>query len=299
MAYNELTCGTNAGNTGLQNCNENFGQWQKIILCNDDFEIDTQANAILEATWTTAINAAQATRIYPLFDHFNAEPEQEERISEEGWAGFSETVREGKDKISFIFKNISFYNHKELRKHLNRTNLAIYIVTAQGYILGRSVDETKFLPLKLSDFYPNKRTISDGDTIDRSGVYVEFLDAKQWNDDGVWVKPTAFDPLLLEGIKDCAVSIASETATGGTVTVQGASDGVGVVGLVSANFRLYADSAPDTPIAVTATDNSDGTYDCTWSTISGAHTITLFDQPIGTSGYEASPYANGSASFTI
>ena len=287
MAFNELTCGTNKGNTGLQDCKENFGQWEKILLVDEGFEIATGAAGILEATYTTAINAAAATRMYPLFEHFNAEFDQEERVAEEGWAGKSETVREGKDKVTFTFDNISFYNHKELRKHNNRKGLACYIVTAQGYILGRTEDETKFLPLSISDFYAGKRNMSDGSNVDRSNVFVEFKDAKQWNDNGVWVLPTAFDPLLLEGIKDVSIS-GVWAGTSSTVTVVGASDQVGIVGLTSANFRLYDDAAPTVSLAVTVgTDNGDGTYDLTYSIISGAHTMTLFAQPIGTSGYEA------------
>ena len=287
MAFNELSCGSNAGNTGLQNCNENFGQWDKILLVPDDFEIATKATAILEATYTTAINAAVATRMYPLFDHFNAEPDQEERVQEEGWAGKTETAREGKDRVTFMFKNVSFYNHKELRKHNNRVNLACYIVTSQGYVLGRSVDGTKFLPLSISDFYVAKRNFSDGSTIDRSSIRVEFKDASQWNDDGVWVKPIAFDPLLLEGIKDVSIT-GVLAATAETVTVVGASDRIGVVGLIAANFSLVADAAPTVLIAVVVgADNLDGTYDLTHASITGAHTMTLVNQPIGTGGYEA------------
>ncbi len=297
MAFTQLNCGTNAGNTGLQNCNENFGQWQKLLLVNADFEIADEATALLEATYETAINAAKATRMYPLFEHFNAEVDQEERVTEEGWAGYTETVREGKDRITFQFKNISFYNHKQLRTHMDRTNLGVYIITAQGYILGRT-DGTKLLPLGLSDFYPGKRNISDGDTFDRSNVFIEFSDAKQWNDDGAYVKPTAFDPLLLDGIKDVYLS-GTLAATSATITVQGAGDSVGIVGLVDANFRLYDDLAPTVPIAVTAVDNADGTYACTWASITGAHTLKLFSQPIGTSGYESSPDANGEINTTV
>lgn len=289
MAYNELTCGTNVGNTGLQACKENFGQWDKLLITTSTFEIADAATAILEATYTTAINAAVATRLYPLPEHFNAEFTSEERVAEEGWAGKSETVREGKDKVKFTFENISFYNHKELRKHNSRTasSMGVYIITSQGYILGRSADDTKFLPLILSDFYAEKRSMSDGATVDRSSVYLEFADASQWNDDGVWVKPTAFDPMLLDGVKDCTIT-GTLAATSATITVRGASDLVGIVGLIAANFNLSADSAPNTPIAVTVgTDNADGTYDLTWSSITGAHTLTLFDQPIGTNGYEA------------
>lgn len=293
--YLELSCSTSAGNTGGQDCVENFGYDEKLIICNDDFEIADMATALLEATWTTAINAARATRIYPLFDHFNAEPDIEGRVQEDGWAGKSETVREGRAKVRYIFENTSFYNHKELRKHNSRKNLAAYIVTSQGYIKGRTEDGTKFLPLSISDFYVEQRGFSDGDTIDRTSVFVEYKDAKQWNDNGLWVKPTAFDPNLLNGVKDVNLS-GTLGVTGMTLTVKGASDSVGIAGLVAANFDFHTDAAPLTPVAVTvATDNGDGTYDLTWAdqTGNGAMTLTLFDQPIGTSGYEANP--NGTA----
>lgn len=294
MAYNELTCIGTAGNTGLQDCVENFGTWDKLLVVNQGFEIDTQANALLEATYTTAINAAVATRMYPLFEHFNLEADIEERVQEEGFAGKVETVREGKDRVTFTMTNIAFYNHKELRKHNNRKNLAVYIVTSQGYILGRSIDGTKFLPLDLSDFYVNKRTISDGTNIDRSSVYIVFKDAKQWNDDGVWVKPTAFDPILLEGIKDVSLS-GTLTATGATVTVQGASDTVGFLGLVDANWKLYTDAAPTVNIAVTSVDNSDGTYTLTWADQTGnSINLTLFAQPAGTNFAETDTILTGS-----
>lgn len=287
MAYNELTCIGTAGNTGLQDCVENFGAWEKILLVNQGFEIDTQANALLEATYITAINAAVATRMYPLFEHFNLEADSEERVQEEGFAGKTETVREGKDRVTFTFVNVAFYNHKELRKHNNRKNLAGYIVTSQGYVLGRSVDGTKFLPLDFSDFYVNKRTISDGTNIDRTSIRIEFKDPKQWNDDGVWVLPTAFDPLLLEGIKDVRLS-GTLGATGATVTVQGASDTVGFLGLVDANWNLYTDAAPTTPIAVTSVDNSDGTYTLTWADQTGNDiNLELFNQPAGTNFVES------------
>jgi hypothetical protein len=299
MAFTTINCGVNAGNTGLQNCNENFGQWQKLLLVNDTFEIADEATALLEATYTTAINAAKATRMYPLFDHFNAEVDQEERVTEEGWAGKTETVREGKDRITFQFKNLSFYNHKELRKHFGRTGLALYIITANGYILGKT-DGTKFLPLSISDFYPGKRSISDGDTFDRSNVFVEFTDVKQWNDDGAYVKPTVFDPLLLDGVKDVHLSGTLGT-TGATVTVTGAGDSVGVVGLVDANWNFFADAAPTVPIAVTGVDNLDGTYALTWAdqTSTGAMTLQLATQPAGTSFYESSPDANGKLTATL
>lgn len=299
MGYFELSCVGNGGNTGAQKCQEDFGRDELFLLVDSTFEIDTFANAMLEATYITAINAAVAERMYPLFIHFNAEFENEDRIPAEGWAGKSMTVRAGKRKGTYTFEEISFYNHKELRKHNGRTGLAIYKVTSGGYIKGWSKDGIKLLPFPLDDFFVNDRSDDDGANKDLTSVFIEEADGSKWNDDGFYVKPTAFDPLLLDGIKDCSVTIASETATSGVLTINGASDQIGIIGLLGANFRLYADSAPETSLVVTlGTDNGDGTYDVTWTSISGAHTITLFAQPIGTSGFMASPL-NGSASFSI
>ena len=287
MAYNELESSTSRGNTGRQTSVESFGTDDLIILVPDSTEIATKTLANTEATWTTLFNAAIATRGYPLFGHFNAEFDQEGAVDEEGWNGMSDTVRDGKLKAKFIMENISFYNHKELRKHNSRTELAYYKVTSQGYIKGWSDDGIVFKPFPLSKFNVNYRNDSDGSVIDRTSVSIEEKDGSKWNDDGVWVKPTAFDPLLLEGIKDCTIT-GTLGATAATITVRGASDLVGVVGLLAANFNLSADSAPTVPLAVTvAVDNLDGTYDLTWSSITGAHTLTLFDQPVTTAGYEA------------
>lgn len=288
MAFLELECGTNLGNTGLQDCLEEFGHWKKIVITNGDFEIPDKATALLEATWITAINAAKSVRIYPLPGNFNFEADQEDRVQEDGWAGESETVREGKDRGTFVFKDTAFYNHRELRKHNTRRNPSIFIFTSQGYILAYSenLETGKFLPQSLSDFYVNKRTISDGNTKDRSGVFIEFADAKQWNDKGVWIKPLDWDPLLLDGVKDARIT-GTLLGTTETVTVVGASDGVGVIGLVDANFSLVDDLAPTVLISVSAVDNGDGTYATTHAPITGAHTMTLDGQPIGTAGYEA------------
>ena len=287
MAYNTVTCGVNAGNTGKQSCLENFGQVELLLLVDKDFEIATSAAAILEATYTAAINASKATRMYPLFGHFNAEFEQEGRVSQEGWAGKSRTVRSGKNKATFTFVDIPFYNHLELRKHNGRTDLAVIRVTANGYIQGWSEDGTIMKGLPISDFYVNTRTDHDGSEIDASSVFIEYS-GNHWDDSGVYVKPTAFDPLLLEGIKDVELS-GTLAATAATITVQGTSDGVGVAGLVAANFNLYSDAAPTVPITVVVdTDNGDGTYDLTWASITGAHSLELFTQPAGTGGYESS-----------
>ena len=71
MNYDQITCGTNGGNTGLQNCAENFGTYNKIIIAPAGTQIDTMANALLNATWVSLCNAAKSERIYPFLGIFN------------------------------------------------------------------------------------------------------------------------------------------------------------------------------------------------------------------------------------
>ena len=84
MAYLELGCSsTNKGNTGKQDCVEDFGRDDLLVIVPDTYEIATKTLAETESTWITLFNAASATRGYPLFGHFDAEFEQEGRVSED------------------------------------------------------------------------------------------------------------------------------------------------------------------------------------------------------------------------
>jgi hypothetical protein len=73
--------------------------------------------------------------------------------------------------------------------------------------------------LPLSDFFVNTRTDHNGADIDASSVFVEYA-GTHWDDKGCYVKPTAFDPLLLTGIKDVKLSgvLAATSATGSVQT---------------------------------------------------------------------------------
>ena len=287
MGYNILSCGTNIGNTGLQDCVEDFGGWDSIVEVPADFEIDTQANALLEATWVTLFNAAKTSRGYKLFSNFIVEPNSEDPVIETGTYGDEEIAREGKSRLNIQLKRTSLYNHKELRTHNGQKGRGFFVFTKNGYILGKSLDGVKFLPIPLSKLYIGEQSIPLGDTFPRTSIQIEW-EKTHWNDYGVWVKPTAFDPELLESVKDVTLS-GTVGATGMTLTVVGAADSVGVAGLIAANFKLVNDASPLVDIAVVVgTDNLDGTYVLTWADQTGNNvTFTLFDQPAGTNGYEA------------
>jgi len=287
MAYNELTCGANLGNTGLQNCKENFGYWKRLILAPADSFIDTQENALLDATWETKINDDVAVRFYPLPENGLFEPEQEATVYEELMAGKKEFIREGKDRFTSSLINISLHNHKELRKHNGRSNLGVFILTSEGYILGYTDDGVKLYPLSLDEFRVEKRTIATGENIDRTKLYVSFSDSSQWNDRGAWVKPTAFNPITdLLGIKDVKLTVTNQTTSGATVRVVGFSDNIGVENLVLADFVLVTSAGAAVSIT-SVTEIGDGYYTLVFTALAGGHVLDLENQPaMTTKGYE-------------
>jgi hypothetical protein len=301
MAYNELTCGTNAGNTGLQECAENFGYFAKFVIVPRGTSFATQALALDLDNWVTALNAVRSERYYPTPEVVTLEADQEATVYEELIAGKREFIREGKDRLRAVFESISMHNHKELQKHNSRKDLSIFILTSSGFVLGYSLDGVKMLPLDLDEIHFEKRTISDGDTKDRSAMSLVLKDSDQWNKTGVWIKPDAlttdaWDAMTdIYGVKDVSVTIASTTGTGLVATVKGTSDSQPTIGLVLADFSLKT-SAGVVVTITGATDNGDGTYTITYGTISGAHGLTLKNQPAMTQKFIE---AVNTASFTI
>lgn len=259
MAYNDLNCSTNFQNTGLQVCNEDLGYWSKLILTPTDFEIDTASNAILEATWKTAINDDSEDRIRPFPQiKFWAENSEETQY-EDGIAGSKIFVREGRYDVNMILAEIAFCLHKKLRG-LNNGKWSYYIVTSNGYILGYTLDGTKFLPFSADIIRVEKQMLTDGTTALKTPVRIVGSDATEWNDNGVWVKPTAFNPINLDGIHDVILAyVGSATSTTATISVITTCDNVDVIGLVVGDFQLLNSSLVSQTIN-TVTDNDDGTY---------------------------------------
>jgi len=301
MAYNELTCGTNAGNTGLQDCAENFGYFAKFVIVPNGTEFATQTDALDETDWITLLNKIKSERGYPTPETVTIELDQEATVYQELIAGKREFVRNGKDRFKVMFEAISMHNHKELQKHNNRNLLSVYIVTSNGYILGYSLDGVKMLPLQVDELTFEKMAFSDGDTRTRSSMSIVFSDSDQWNKYGVWVAPAkkttlSWDPIAeIVGVKDVSITATATTGTGLTATVLGTSDMKPVTGLVTADFSLK--TAAGVVVTVTgSTDNGDGTYAITYGAITGAHVFTLKNQPSMTTKFIE---AYNSATFTI
>ena len=298
MAYNLPSCVTSQENTGSKQCYEDFGWWRKLILTPNDGEIDTQTNAELLATWTTAINAATGDRWYPLKNFFDKEDEDEETQYKEGGAGQMLETREGKRSFTGMVK-IALCEHQAYRTHNNRSNIKCYIVTSKGFILGTSSDGTKFEPFSINLFKAEKLTsAANGSEVSMTPLKVILDDTTEWDDNGVYIKASDcdFNPLTdLDGLQDVTLAVTSPTVAGFTLTVTTTCDQVPVTGLVKDDFVLV-DDAGGAETITTLTDNSDGTYTAA-ATLGADDYILTMDDPedATTKGYEAT----STATFTV
>ena len=119
-------------------------------------------------------------------------------------------------------------------------------------------------------------------------IYIDYYQPEQWDDSGIWAKPTAFDIEDLEGIINVALTLQSASSTEIVVDVKTKCGSVGVSGLVTADFLLTLDSDGST-VAVTATESTTvaGRYTLAGTFTLAAHTLKTKDQPDATTkGYE-------------
>lgn len=269
-------CTTQRGNTGLQTCSANMGMIDLLVLVPVGHYFADETAALLLSNWITGINEDPAVRFYPLPRIFNTEDQSEEPVRETGQEGKTEMVRDGKEIYTFMLENMSTYNYRELRKHNNKKAYSAYVFTSNGYLKANSSDGTKVEARPLSDFRVNKLKAQGTDTLQRVSIYVEFDGSDTYHDLGVDLKPTWVPQNELVGIKDVKLTVSGQTTTALTVAVTGYTDGLGVEGLVTADFTFLKGVAP---VVVTATEVGDGVYTLAYTTTAGAHTLDLKNQP--------------------
>ena len=291
MAYNQLTCTSSFGKTGLACGSENLGYYQKLLYAIDSFEINTQANSMLEATWQDAIDAEE---VFPFKNFKQVEPSPEENVREEFSTGGTVFVRQGKYRETGMV-GMAILEMQEHLKFNNRKGRT-FIVTSNGYILGYTLDGVKFKPFNLDSLEVSNMGGTDGSTTRKVSTYYSLENPDEQGAYLVAVKPTAFNPLDLEGLLNVDITEDDEATTSlVTFTVLTSCDGEGVTGLVEADF-LFLDAAGDAQTDQTFAEDGSGTYHFSSTAAAVTGTIDL-DTPENqtTGGY----YSTGEDSFTI
>lgn len=288
MGFNESECSTSLKNTGAPDCFINPGKDMRIAIVPEDFNFANEAEAKDMLKHIEMLNLSKAERGFIFPTHFNAEDKSEEKQMSDGWDGKKTKTQSRKEIIAFTLDETTLALHQRLKTFDNIKNYGVFIYTSENGLKATSSDGIKVEPFSLSRFGVDDQSFQNED-IARTIIEIAYENkSKEWDANGVYIQLDWLPLSILEGIKPCKIAlVGAATATGATVNVTGKDDGVGFLGLVSANFNLYEDAAPTVPITVTVdVDNENGTYDLSWSSITGAHTIEIFNQPAGTSGIE-------------
>ena len=296
--YNLLSCGSNQSNTGSKQCIENLQDFAKFVITPLGFKFANQAAAETVGNWTTAINAAAGSRIYPFPLILEKEDLSEATLYKTFNSGIQKKIREGKRGYRFTVQ-VPLCVHQSLRS-FNGYNGRFIGIDNNGRILGSSSDGAEFKGWKLDTFEVEKMMIPSGDDIAKTTIYVLFSDTTEFDDYGASFRPadleTSWNPLDLDGLQDVTLTLSGTSATGATLTVATTCDLVPVTGLVVADL-VMVDDAGGAETITGATDNTDGTYTLSWSTLSADTYLVNFKAPASmtTKGYEST----GSASFVI
>lgn len=256
MAYNDNSCVANLAVTGLSGCKDNLGYDAMLLWTNDSFEIDTEANAKLQATYQTAINAKNMYPM-PIFDQ--VENTVEDTVKQDLPSGVSLVVREGKYGGIGSFQG-ALCNLPNLRT-FNEVSGRAFIVTSNGKIWGTSPDGVKFKGFTLSEFHVSMLKGTDGTTKRFVELEYQMKNTTEMADYPAVPFITTWDALsALVGLYPVTVTvIGTPTTTELIVSVARDCDGDAVEGLVIGDF-VVLDSGAATETPDTVTDNGDGTY---------------------------------------
>lgn len=291
MANNFITqCTENAQNTGLSKLCDDIGTIAGYIVCPYNYSIDTVANSILLATWTTAIQANKVTRVYPFPSVFLMEDNSEDAVYQEGSVS-TLFVRDGKVNYSMTHKS-SRFKHAAMKSHSNR-KVSVYLIDQQNRIHGVSSDGVVFEAINIDTFTVEKLKVNNGTDATTTKTTMIFADSLEFQLKPAFVKPTAFNAKDLEGLCDVYLT-ESGTPTTSEVIIDAEAwrtntDILGLSETIGEDWTVKNSSLVEQS-PTTITDNSDGTYTFAFGTPLSADTY-VFDlktsSTMTTTGYES------------
>jgi hypothetical protein len=290
MAYNQISCTTSFGNTGLACGTENLEYFAKLIFTTEDFEFESQTTAETESEWTDAINEKT---VFPFKNFVTVENSSEENVREELPTGVVAFVRKGKYRETG-FAPMALCEMIEHQKFTNKKG-RVFLVTANGYILGYTPDGTTLKGFSIDTLEVGNLGPTDGSTQRRVGVYYSLANPDEM---GLYVGAIAptWNPLDLEGLVNVDVEVSgSPTSSLVTFTVKTACEAEDVTGLVEDDF-LFLDAVGDAQTGQTFAEVGSGVYTFSSSAETVTGTLDLADPDDQTTGgYESS----GEATVTI
>lgn len=291
----QITCTTVLKNTGQSDCNVDVGFDVGHIFVPRGTEIDTEANAKLLATYQTGIQAVIGTRYFPIPASVKQEFTPDEPVYEALSQGAEQYLytNTSKDRF-FIAANILTPKFVSNMNALNNGIWACYPFTSNGFIRGKSTDDTKFLPMNCTIRIEPQRKATDAEGA-HLPYTVRFDDYKDWNENGAIVDPSFNPSTDLEGLLDVDIAVTgTPSASEIIVDLTTNLNGIVVTGLVVADFLILKDNG-DAQDPDTSVEDPAGTYTIA-ATGQVDGTISLqIPSAMTTEGYES----NGAVEFDV
>ena len=203
------------------------------------FSFPTETDFATSTKWTDGIAAGT---VFPLQGITEYEDQSEETQYYESPTGNRVVRRLGKYRFVFRF-NKPLEVHKKLQSFRN-ADLRLFIVDSNGNIWGTNPSTTVVKGFQVALFNPEKLTMPGADgTPAWTALTIDLYDPQEWNEYGVYVNPSTWNPTDLQALVDVHLEqVGTATATSLTVgvyyydgfTSAGAINKVGISGLAFA-----------------------------------------------------------------
>jgi len=257
----QKTCADELAAIGALSCTKNnpFLDVVSLLVVKAGFEF---ASFVDFADVDKYQDAIKAKTMFPIHEVFEIDDNSEESLYYESPTGKRVPRRLGAYRHVYKF-NKSLAVHKALQTFRN-ANVDFFTIDSSGNICGFTPDGVKVKGFSISMFNPEKMTSAMQDNTPAwTPIVVDQLDAKQWNEKGITVKPGWLigDLIPLSAVRIKLVSAAAGTATINVSYIDGLdSDGsenaIGISGILMADF-IFTGAVP-TPAAMV--DLGDGNY---------------------------------------
>lgn len=281
MGY-EGNCKANAQVTGTQRVCIEWGNVEAIWRTDASFAgIDTEANALLGATWNTQI---QAQEVYPIRVVNQMNVNDAETSNEELANGKKEVNRGDIDRDYLFFSNP--YVQKQLLSH-NGLPSAIYEVDENGGIRGIEGDSGEFLPIPVQLFQVQKAMPNNGqDSAFKTTIKVVISDVATYEERVAIIEAENldFNAKTLSGLEPVQLSVIG-TPSATELVVRAAISGtstpiLGFSETIGEDWTVKNAGVEIAPNSIT--DNGDGTYTFDFTALVSGSTVNLLDPSVMT-----------------
>lgn len=230
------------------------------------------------SAWQAKLLAPKASRWYLFPYSFDQENVSEDPVRQASSSGQEVQVRPGQYRYRLMFRE-NLEMHKAMYSHLNSGG-GVYLIDSNLDLVGFSTDGVNLKPFTLAAFFPEKIQFGTGSEVSLSPLYFALRDNTELDVNGKMISFVSIYNSLVPLTTVILAQVGTGSATEFTVSVKSKLDGVGIVGLVQADFTSFSGASG-------VTDNGDGTYTFAGSGMTGGTLDLVAASTLSIPGYES------------